>query len=189
MSRTPKAQALGRAMRQLRENAGLTTRALGELLGGVNCGEISRWETGDRAPRPEDVARILTKFNVTGDRYDEIMTVAYDVFRSEWVAVTSPARRQHRAAFIDFERESSKITAVSVLLVPGMVQTQGYAEGIMSQSDQTAAEKAELVETRDKRKENLYREFPVTQYQGLIGLAALQLIIGSKAVMIEQIRI
>ena len=110
MARTPKAQALGRLIRQLRDEAKLSTRGLGELLG-VNPGTVSRWETGDRAPKPEEVARMLTKLNVSDDLYNEIMTMVHDLFRSEWVAITRQEQRQQMAAFVEFERESSKITA------------------------------------------------------------------------------
>ena len=40
-------------------------------------GVISRWETGERTPKPEQVAQILTTLGVNGERYDQIMTLAY----------------------------------------------------------------------------------------------------------------
>jgi transcriptional regulator with XRE-family HTH domain len=187
MARTPKAQALGRLIRQLRDEAKLSTRGLGELLG-VNPGTVSRWETGDRAPKPEEVARMLTKLNVSDDLYNEIMTMVHDLFRSEWVAITRQEQRQQMAAFVEFERESSKITAQSPIFVPGMLQTRGYVEGIMSKSDLTAGEKAEQIDRRLKRKENLCKKRETPHYRALIGTAAVQLIVGSRAVMAEQIR-
>jgi transcriptional regulator with XRE-family HTH domain len=59
MARPPTAHALGRALRHAREDGGLTLRELGAKLE-RDHGVISRWETGERTPRPDQVAQFLT---------------------------------------------------------------------------------------------------------------------------------
>jgi transcriptional regulator with XRE-family HTH domain len=188
MARTPKAEALGRVMRQLREDAGLTLRDLSEVLGGVNHGTLSRYETGDRAPKPEELTRILMKLNVRDDKYDEIMTMAYDVLHSEWVAITLAEQRQQLTAFLDFERDSTTITSVSPFLVPGLLQISGYVEAIMSKTELPVAEQADRTRNRLKRKEILTREPWTPSYRAFIGIMALHQIVGSREIMAEQIR-
>jgi len=51
MARTPKARALGAALRQAREEKHLLLR---EVAASINrdIGVLSRWETGERTPNP-----------------------------------------------------------------------------------------------------------------------------------------
>lgn len=70
--RTPKSRALGRALRQAREDNGLKLREFAERLG-RDPGLLSRWETGERTPRPDQVAQILALLGVNGDRFDEFV--------------------------------------------------------------------------------------------------------------------
>src|SRR2546430_17275964 len=108
MAKTPKARALGAALRAEREASKLTTRALAERIG-RNQGEISRWENGERAAKPEQVAQILTALGLTGERYDEIMSLAYDTGAPLWVASSLPAQRQQLAAFVDAEQSATEV--------------------------------------------------------------------------------
>ncbi|HET6214006.1 MAG TPA: helix-turn-helix transcriptional regulator, partial [Micromonosporaceae bacterium] len=73
---------------------------LRELGSAINrdIGVISRWETGERTPKPEQVAQILSTLGVNGDRYDEIMTLAYGTNESQWVATTLPELKQQMSA-------------------------------------------------------------------------------------------
>src|SRR3982074_1249902 len=130
MARTPKAQALGVALRRAREEQGLTTRDLATRIG-RNHGEISRWETGDRAPKPEHVAQALPALNIIGEPYDEVMSLAYDTTAPMWVATSLPAQRQQLAAFIEMEQSAAALTEVLPSLIPRLLQTRDYAHAIL----------------------------------------------------------
>lgn len=117
MSRTPKARALGAALRQAREEKHQLLRELGAAIN-KDIGVISRWETGERTPKPEQVAQILSTLGVNGDRYDEIMTLAYGTNESQWVGTTLPEQKQQMVAYVDWEQNASRIVEVGPLLVP-----------------------------------------------------------------------
>ncbi|MCB9742230.1 MAG: helix-turn-helix transcriptional regulator [Alphaproteobacteria bacterium] len=57
--------ALGRRIRQLRKAKGLTQTELGDRSGGIKTGEISRFETAQRTPSIETLARLATGLNVS----------------------------------------------------------------------------------------------------------------------------
>src|SRR5689334_1076507 len=99
VARTPKARALGSAPRQAREERQLVLRELGLAIN-RDIGVISRWETGERSPKPEQVAQILTTLGVKGERYDEIMTLAYGTNEPQWVATTLPEKKQQMVAYV-----------------------------------------------------------------------------------------
>jgi transcriptional regulator with XRE-family HTH domain len=186
MARTPKAQALGVALRRAREGQGLSTRDLGDRIE-RNQGEISRWETGDRAPKPEHVAQVLTALGITGRTYDEIMSLAHDIGAPLWVATTLPAQRQQLAAFVEMEESASMVTEVSPMLIPGLLQTRDYAQAIMSGGDLSADDVVTRVAVRMGRRDSITRADPI-KFIAFIGEAAIHQTIGDQAVMVAQYR-
>jgi transcriptional regulator with XRE-family HTH domain len=185
MARTPKAQALGAALRQAREDRKLLLRELATMIK-RDTGVLSRWETGDRTPKPEQVAQILTKLEVDGDRYDEIMTLAYGTNESQWMATTLPEQRQQLAALVDWEHRATRIVEVAPLLVPGILQTSDYIRGIMTAADVPEDEISLRVASRLGRADAITRRKPANLLV-LIGHAALNQDIGGRATMLGQL--
>jgi transcriptional regulator with XRE-family HTH domain len=186
MARTPKARALGAALRQAREGRNLLLR---ELAAAINrdIGVLSRWENGERAPKPEHVAQILTKLGVDGERYDDIMTLAYGTNESQWVATTLPEQRQQMIAYADWERNASRIVEVAPLLVPGILQTHDYAHAIMAAPGVPTDEIEPRVKARLDRREVLIKQNPA-HLLVLLGVGALAQGIGGRRVMLGQLR-
>lgn len=186
MARTPKARALGAALRQARGEKGLLLR---ELAAAINrdIGVLSRWETGDRTPKPEQVAQILTKLDVQGDDYDEIMTLAYGTDDCQWVAFTLPEQRQQMAAYVDWEQNASRIVEVAPLLVPGLLQTGDYIRAIMTAGGVPTAEIASRIATRIGRRDVITKEQPA-ELLVLLGQSALNQDVGGPEVTAAQLR-
>ncbi len=186
MSRTPKARALGAALRQAREEKHLLLRELGAAIS-RDIGVISRWETGERTPKPEQVAQILTKLGVDGERYDEIMTLAYGTNESQWVATTLPEQRQQMAAYVDWEQSAGRIVEVAPLLVPGLLQTTDYIQAVMTAGGVPAGEIALRVASRIGRREVITKSRPA-ELLVLLGRNALNQAVGGKQAMLGQLR-
>lgn len=186
MARTTKARALGAALRQAREDKKLLLR---ELASAINrdIGVLSRWETGDRTPKPEQVAQILTKLGIGGDRYDEIMTLAYRTDESQWVAISLPEQRQQMAAYVDWEQNANKIVESAPLLIPGLLQTSDYIRAIMVADAVPTGEIASRVTYRIGRKEVITKAKPA-ELMVLLGQGALNQDIGGRQVTVEQLR-
>jgi transcriptional regulator with XRE-family HTH domain len=186
LARTPKARALGAALRQARGERNLLLR---ELASAINrdIGVLSRWETGDRTPKPEQVAQILTKLGVNGERYDEIMTLAYGTNESQWVATTLPEQRQQMAAYVEWEQNATRIVEVAPLLIPGLLQTTEYTKAIMTAGGVPAGEIAVRITSRIGRRDVITRPRPA-ELLVLLGGSALRQNIGGHQVTHEQMR-
>jgi transcriptional regulator with XRE-family HTH domain len=184
--KTPKARALGAALRQEREGREIGLREFASRLG-REPSMVSRWETGDRSPKPEDVARFLTVLGVEGERYDEMMALTAGTDDPLWIAVTLPEQRRQLAALVEFEQSATHITHVQPLLMPGLLQTGEYVEAIMTRAGVGAGEFGVRVAIRLGRREVLRRAKPV-ELVALIGEAALWHLIGSPKLMAEQMR-
>jgi hypothetical protein len=132
------------------------------------------------------VAQILGKLGVKGDRYDEIIALAYGTDDSRWFATSLPEQKAQLAALLDFERTASVITDVSPLLLPGLLQTSEYTNAIMTDGGVPADEISTRVAIRMGRQRVLTRREPV-DYVALVGEAALRQMIGSREIMAEQL--
>lgn len=185
-TRTPKARALGAALREAREETRISLRGFAARIK-RDPGLLSRWETGERVPKATDVAEILTALGVNGERYDEIIGLAEGTEDSQWLAVTLPEQRRQLDAVLNFEQTATVITEVSPLLVPGLLQTNKYIRAIMSAGSVPPGEVASRITTRIGRRDVLTDDDPV-RFVGLIGEAALRQMVGDRALMTEQLR-
>lgn len=186
MARTPKGRALGAALRRAREDRGWKMREFAAEIG-RDPGVLSRWETGERTPKPEQVAQILTALGINGERYEEIVALAYGTDATMWVATSLPEQRQQLAAFIDYEQKAKTVTEVSPLLVPGLLQTRDYMQSMMASADIAPSEVVTRVAIRMSRRDVLTRSNPL-QLLALVGEGVLHQVIGNRNTMIEQFR-
>lgn len=186
MARTPKARALGAALRKAREEKGLLLRELAAAIK-RDPGVLSRWETGDRTPKPEQVAQLLTLLDVGGDQYDEIMTLSYGTDESQWVATTLPEQRQQMAAYVHWQQNATRIVAVEPLLVPGLLQTSEYIQAIMTAGGVPTGEIASRVTSRIGQREIVTRQRNPAELLVLIGEGALRQDIGGAETTLGQL--
>ncbi|GGS14517.1 helix-turn-helix domain-containing protein [Actinokineospora fastidiosa] len=186
MAKTPKAVALGSALRQARQDKGLKLRDFALHIS-RDPAMLSRWENGERSPKPEQAARILALLGVTGQRYDEVMTLVHGISEPQWVATTLPEQRQQLAAYIDCERKATAIHAAEPMLIPGLLQTPDYIRAIMSTAGVAEDEIARRVAVRLGRRKVITRPCPAN-LTALVGEPALFLNVGGPAVLAEQLR-
>lgn len=180
---TPKARALGAELRECRTAAGLTQQQLGEQIG-ISYVSISRYETGTRTPKPEDVAQILATLGVTGERYGSLVEMARGADQPNWLD-TGVGLRKELTRLIHFERTATEIVDVATSIVPGLLQTADYARAVMA--DMASDEIEPYVTMRVGRREVLTRRNPV-RLTAFISETALRDRIGGAEVMLDQLR-
>jgi len=186
MAKTPKSVVLGNALRQARLGREWKLREFAFRLN-KDPAILSRWETGERTPAPDQVARILTVLGVEGDEYENIMTLAFGTHDPQWMPTTLPEQRQQMVAYVEFEENATAITEVNPLLVPGPLQTPDYISAMMSRDDIAAEEIPARVHTRINRQQILDRQKP-PQLTAFMGQGALYQNIGGPKTMIGQLR-
>ncbi|MGH3493472.1 MAG: helix-turn-helix domain-containing protein [Sciscionella sp.] len=183
---TPKARTLGAELRDARNHAGVGVRELARRLG-VSHTALSRYESGQRVPAPEDVASILTALGINGERRQEMVELSRNPGGSHWLAIGMPERERQLGALLEFELEATSITDVSPLLIPGLLQTADYARAIMIAADVPSREVETRVAVRIGRREALTRARPA-HLLALISEASLRHSIGGPQVMAAQLR-
>ncbi|MCP2260606.1 helix-turn-helix protein [Streptoalloteichus tenebrarius] len=165
----------------------MTQRYLAERIG-VSHGTLARWETGHRTPDPTHVAQILTALEINGARYDELLSMARGASDRRWLAVTLPELRAQLFALLDAEVSAVSIREVSPLLIPGLLQISSYTRAIMLDAEVPSDEVSTRVALRMGRRDILTRGVNPARYLAIIGEAALRQVLGTPAVMVEQLR-
>ncbi|PPK64885.1 helix-turn-helix transcriptional regulator [Actinokineospora auranticolor] len=186
MSKTPKAVALGRALRQAREQRRVSLRDFAFRID-RDAPTLSRWETGDRVPRPEQVARILAALRVRGERFDRIMALTQGIDLPQWITTDPVERGEQRAAYLAYEQGASGIVQISPLQIPELLQTEEVATAIATASG------VPLPDVPRRTADTLGRATAVTRQQparltALIGLSALHQNVGGPEAGFEQLR-
>ncbi|MFC9426847.1 helix-turn-helix domain-containing protein [Streptomyces sp. NPDC056987] len=183
------AQRLG----ELRDEAGLTLTEVAARIE-VHQGTLSRLENGDRGTTPVMVNAMLDCYGVQDPaiREDILDLVRADRAQSrpwwrKYSTVLSPTRYD---GYLALEASAVSMRSYQPLLVPGLLQTDAYAEAVITgmRLDLTPRQVKPLVDVRMKRQtERLGGDNPM-KFWAIIDEVALSRPIGSPAIMRDQLK-
>lgn len=181
---TPKARALGAELRTARDAAGFSVRTLATALD-ISHATLSRWETGDRSPKPEMVAAYLAKVDAPAELRSELVELARNPDGPHWLSVGMPEQQRQLGALLDMESTATTVTTVAPTLIPGLLQTAEYTRAIMTAGQVPASEISTRVAVRIGRRDAITRKEPV-HLNAFIDESALKQNIGGPQVMADQ---
>ncbi|MFC9393198.1 helix-turn-helix domain-containing protein [Streptomyces sp. NPDC057027] len=174
-------RALGKQIKALRRNAGLSQAELAEI---AHCSEdlISAIERGVRIPQPEFLMQVDPLLKAGG-----VLTVAADELR----AAQAKARVRHPDWFRNFPNAEAEAVALhyyEVQAVPGLLQTRAYAQTLFERSRPMLDE-----ETIDKRvadrisRQAIFDRWPIPTISFVLEAAVLLRPFGGAKVHREQL--
>jgi transcriptional regulator with XRE-family HTH domain len=175
---------LGAVLRALRTDAGLTVE---ELAGRLLCSttKVSRMETGQRGVSARDIRDLCQVYGITDiPQYDHLMSLAEQGRGQSW---WQPLNLPH-ADYIGLEAAAISVSDFEPGVVPGLLQTPGYARAIHEAGIQhfSPAEINERIGERLNRQKILSRANP-TLLHAIIDEAVLHRAVGGPAVMAAQL--
>ncbi len=182
MESNARARTLGVELRDLRKAKRVSLVALGAQVG-LDKNTISRNERGERVASETEVASILGALGVVGAKRREMLVLAREANKSNWLATGAGLPWQVKA-LIEYERVATSIMDVTALVVPGLLQTADYARSIMTEGGLSHAEAEARVAVRLERQRVLDR----VPYLAIIDEAVLNRQFGGRAVMAAQVR-
>ena len=152
---------LGTRLRALRTERGMTVEEVAaELL--CSTTKISRLETAARRPSLRDVRDLCVLYELDQQMSRELMSLAREARESGWWTEYADLGLD---PLIGLEQEAASITCYSMYYMPGLLQTEEYAELIIK----TVAPKMDLhvvqqrTEARMRRQEVLGESWYVWQ--------------------------
>jgi transcriptional regulator with XRE-family HTH domain len=181
---TVRQRELGKRLRQLREERGLTITDIAKDLM-VSATKISRLETGTRPPNPRDVRDLCRYYGLDDAAADELMGLARGAREEVWWTQYEDLKLD---PYLGLEQEAFAITSYTTYYLPALLQTEEYTRAIIKD----IAPKMEpdiyeqRVEARMLRQQVLMKERP-PRYWVLLDEAVLHRDIGGRAVMVAQL--
>lgn len=182
VSKQDVAAELGEHLKACRTAAGLTLRELRDLVDISNT-RLSFWENGRRLPSEADLIRVLEALHVGDEERDRLIALRRTAEGPGELLSGATTIGWQLSRLIQHETTARKITDVAPLLVPGLLQTDSYAEAILGRYDDWAVR----VRLRSGRQKILTGADPV-QFHALISHDVFGHHIGGPDVMAEQMR-
>ncbi|MGW1742388.1 helix-turn-helix domain-containing protein [Nocardia sp. NPDC001965] len=180
--------ALGKRLREMRKDAGLTGRRLAELAGWHES-KVSKIETGDRSPTEIDLHQYCSHAG-TGDQLPDLVATVrnIEVAHLEWRRVLNAGTRRRQERSISLAEQTRLMRIFDPLLIPGIIQTSEYAQAVLRRGVEFYRIPDDVdqgVSKRLERQQVLYRGDH--RFHILIAEQSLSTTVGGKSVMIGQL--
>ncbi len=172
---TARARELGAELRKIRESTGYSAFEFAKIVGWSNS-KVSRIETGLRGITEIDVVRYAAYCRATPDEMEDLVTRCREAeIPGYWLA-----RRLSTLIF----HENTAVSSLSYdpLVVPGLLQTEGYLRALTSLEKRTQRDVDYLMKVHIDRQEVLERR----QFGFFIHEQALRFPVGDHRLMNEQ---
>src|SRR5438034_10868323 len=185
-SPTVRRRRLGSELRRLREAAGLTCEQAAAHLD-CSASKISRLETARVPARAVDVQALCQLYGAAEDQTAVLVALARESRTEGWWQRFDGVMPDWFGTYVGLEAEAASIRTYEIELIPGLLQTAGYARALFEASEFGATDDVEqAVAIRRSRQEILYGDSP-TRYWAVLSEAALHRQIGGPAVMRDQL--
>src|SRR6478735_7678289 len=125
-SPTVRRRRLAAELRGIRESKGKSGDTVAAALK-WSPSKISRYERAKTGLRPREVERLLTYYQVTGQRRARLLALAEDATQKGWWEESSDVLPEDYKQFIGLEHEANSIAIWHVDVVAGLLQTEAYA--------------------------------------------------------------
>jgi transcriptional regulator with XRE-family HTH domain len=190
MGSTVPRRQLGRMLRQLRTEAGITLDAAADSLG---CSRQKVWrvEIGLGPARSPDVKAMCELYDVTPDLVTALTGLATETKAKGWWHAYGDAIPEWFELFVGLEAAAFRLRRYDGSLIPGLLQTRSYAMGIyrLDRPHASQEEHERAVEVRMQRQSLLVRRLPAPpRLQVVLSEAALLRVVVDKPTMANQLR-
>ncbi|MFD4972024.1 helix-turn-helix domain-containing protein [Streptomyces sp. NPDC058424] len=183
---TVRRRRLGQELRRLRELKGMTAEEVAERLL-VSQSKISRLENGRRSISQRDVRDLCGVYEVEDHRIvDSLMQMAKESRQQGWWHSFGDIPY---SVYIGLETDAASLRIYDPQVVPGLLQTRQYAEALIAGAlpETAPADIEKRVQVRMRRQERISAAENPLRLWTVLDEAALRRIVGSPALMREQL--
>ena len=188
-SPTVRRRRLAAELRGIREDRGKSGDTVAAALQ-WSPSKISRYERARTGLRPQEVARLLDYYQISGPRRALLLGLAQDAARKGWWEESADGLSPDYKQFIGFEHEAASMAIWHVDVVTGLLQTQSYARHIISSYSRIEPMPpgmiGRMVGVRMRRQQVLDRED--LQLSVVLDESVLKRRIGDELMMFEQLQ-
>jgi transcriptional regulator with XRE-family HTH domain len=178
---------LGRELRDLRENSGLTVTSAGKAIGRSNS-TISRLENGKRKPQVIELKGLLEAYEATDEQRDRLLGLFQDMPEEGWWTAYEDLP-PGIDTYLGLEADAATLHVYALATVHSLLRTEDYSRAILRAGRPSAPDdEIEALVTMHARRQQVLQRTP-TPLDLIIVLdeASLRRTIGSQEVMNEQL--
>lgn len=177
------ARELGAALKRLRDQRGLNTRQLGEMIG-VTSPNFTHWERGDRLIPINRLIAVLDQLRPDDAERERLLGLHRQASGPGELVAGPASVGPQLVQLIDYEKAASEIVDIAPLMIPGLLQTDGYASAVFG----ALPDMATRVALRVGRQKVITRPRDPARYTAYIGSEALIAPVATPDVMADQLR-
>lgn len=181
---TVRQRQLGMALRYHRDAAG-KGQDEAATHAEVTASALSRYETGKRRIRPRTVEKLLEFYGVGSPHTEALVKLAQEADQRDWWAAYGTNVPSYFADYLGMEPVADEVLTYESEYVPGLFQTEEYAEVFAANSASDLANR--FVELRAARQRRLTDDNPLT-VRAVLNEAVLRRVIGCRDLMRAQVR-
>jgi transcriptional regulator with XRE-family HTH domain len=142
---------LGTQLRRLRESRGVSAQDAAKAIRGSES-KISRIELGRNAVREVDIADLLNLYGITDlAEREQLLTLASQANQQGWWHRYQDVLPNWFQSYIGLEESAESIRSFDTQFVPGLLQTEDYAQAVIQLGSYPPAETDRLVYLRKER--------------------------------------
>lgn len=179
------------ALRRAREAAGLTQEQVADAMD-WSLSKLIRIEAGSVSISTNDVKALLSHYRVADPRrVNELVDLAKVSRQRTWWSQYRDSFPPSFVAFIGLEAEASKLSFFQSVGVPGLVQTEAYANSITSFMVPALVDPTrikEIVSLRQRRQQEVLERPNPPQIELVLDESILHRQIGSARIMRDQLQ-
>ena len=142
---------LGTQLRRLRESRGISAQEAARAIRGSES-KISRIELGRNAVREVDIADLLNLYGISdAAEREQLLTLASQANQQGWWHRYQDVLPNWFQSYIGLEESAESIRSFDTQFVPGLLQTEDYAQAVIQLGCYPQAETDRLVYLRKER--------------------------------------
>lgn len=179
---------LGAELRKMRRAQNLTGVQVAKVLG---CSEskVSRIESGKSPLSDQDARKLLAEYGVEDpEEVRQFVSLVRQARQNGWWHSFGDALPEWFKPYLGFESDAASILTYQTELVPGLLQTERYAQSVIrSMNPELSTEEVEArASARVRRKDILTSDRPPKVW-AVVNEAVVHRVIGSAEIMQEQL--
>ncbi|ANY09528.1 helix-turn-helix domain-containing protein [Pseudonocardia sp. HH130630-07] len=178
---------VGTHLKRFREAAGVSRPESADLLRGSEA-KISRIESGRVGFKQRDVADLLTLYGVTDEtERTDFLALARRASEPGWWQPFSDAMPEWFSTYVGLEQAAVSIRTYEPQLIPGLLQTEGYARAVIELGRPAPLEDIDRRIALRMGRQEILESATAPGYWAVIDEAALRRPMGSDQAMRDQL--
>jgi transcriptional regulator with XRE-family HTH domain len=153
---------------------------------GVSVGKLSHLETGERQQQPADIAKVLAAYGAPQHDINRLTSLAEVPDESNWWGAWRDVVPDWMTTIVGLERLAAKVFVFEPMVIPGLLQTEGYARELSRAGSRVRPDHADrVVEVRMERAQRVTADNPL-RLHAVVNEQALRLRVGPPDIMRAQ---